>query len=332
MHACVCAHLASARLATTARAMQPEPAARQRRNTRNQRVHDPNPVCLMLWRRIIHRDLKPQNLLISRHGNQLKVADFGLARALGLPFRHLSPEVRPRSHAAIDDAQGDAPPGLFPLSASPEASAVAVRLAGTRSVAAGVLGCVDREAPAGGDDLVPGARAAAGAARLHGGRGHVVRAAWVCARALHPRRHGATRGAWKMVLRVRAGRWGASWRSWPPCARSSPASRTLTRCAAARCARLVPAPHRRRCRVLLRAVCPAPPRRSTASSPCAARPTPPRGPAPTCCRAGAPSRSCRRTAARTWRPPCRSSRPPVRHAGSLASVPLRADGRQARTG
>jgi serine/threonine protein kinase len=44
--------------------------------------------------RVLHRDLKPQNLLISRHGNTLKLADFGLARAIGVPVRCLSPEVR----------------------------------------------------------------------------------------------------------------------------------------------------------------------------------------------------------------------------------------------
>jgi serine/threonine protein kinase len=36
--------------------------------------------------RILHRDLKPQNLLIGRAG-ELKIADFGLARAFGLPMR-----------------------------------------------------------------------------------------------------------------------------------------------------------------------------------------------------------------------------------------------------
>eukprot|EP01083_Nonionella_stella_P097756 274804_1 len=42
--------------------------------------------------RILHRDLKPQNLLIDRDGT-LKIADFGLARAYGLPVTTLTHEV-----------------------------------------------------------------------------------------------------------------------------------------------------------------------------------------------------------------------------------------------
>ncbi len=43
--------------------------------------------------RILHRDLKPQNLLICRESNALKLADFGLARAFGLPVRAYTHEV-----------------------------------------------------------------------------------------------------------------------------------------------------------------------------------------------------------------------------------------------
>ncbi|KAH7102850.1 Pkinase-domain-containing protein [Auriculariales sp. MPI-PUGE-AT-0066] len=42
--------------------------------------------------RILHRDLKPQNLLISTTQN-LKLADFGLARAFGIPLRTYTHEV-----------------------------------------------------------------------------------------------------------------------------------------------------------------------------------------------------------------------------------------------
>lgn len=42
--------------------------------------------------RVLHRDLKPQNLLINREG-QLKLADFGLARAFGIPVRSYTHEV-----------------------------------------------------------------------------------------------------------------------------------------------------------------------------------------------------------------------------------------------
>ena len=42
--------------------------------------------------RVLHRDLKPQNLLIDNQG-RIKLADFGLARAFGLPVRMYTHEV-----------------------------------------------------------------------------------------------------------------------------------------------------------------------------------------------------------------------------------------------
>jgi len=43
-------------------------------------------------RRVLHRDLKPQNLLINERG-ELKLADFGLARAKSVPTKTYSTEV-----------------------------------------------------------------------------------------------------------------------------------------------------------------------------------------------------------------------------------------------
>lgn len=44
--------------------------------------------------RVLHRDLKPQNLLINAEG-AIKLADFGLARAFGVPVRTYTHEVSP---------------------------------------------------------------------------------------------------------------------------------------------------------------------------------------------------------------------------------------------
>jgi len=41
---------------------------------------------------ILHRDLKPQNILLTESG-KIKLADFGLARTVGIPVRQYSAEV-----------------------------------------------------------------------------------------------------------------------------------------------------------------------------------------------------------------------------------------------
>jgi serine/threonine protein kinase len=43
--------------------------------------------------RVLHWDLKPQNLLIVRRTNSVRLADFGLARAFGIPVRTFTHEV-----------------------------------------------------------------------------------------------------------------------------------------------------------------------------------------------------------------------------------------------
>merc|ERR1712032_1537788 len=55
--------------------------------------------------RVLHRDLKPQNLLINTAGS-LKVADFGLARAYGIPVRSYTHEVVTLWYRAPDVLMG----------------------------------------------------------------------------------------------------------------------------------------------------------------------------------------------------------------------------------
>lgn len=55
--------------------------------------------------RVLHRDLKPQNLLISKDG-VLKLADFGLARAFGIPVKNYTHEVVTLWYRAPDILMG----------------------------------------------------------------------------------------------------------------------------------------------------------------------------------------------------------------------------------
>merc|ERR1712196_471292 len=55
--------------------------------------------------RVLHRDLKPQNLLINRDG-ELKLADFGLARAFGIPVKTYTHEVVTLWYRAPDVLMG----------------------------------------------------------------------------------------------------------------------------------------------------------------------------------------------------------------------------------
>ena len=56
-------------------------------------------------RRVLHRDLKPQNLLVNKEG-ELKLADFGLARAFGIPVRSYTHEVVTLWYRAPDVLMG----------------------------------------------------------------------------------------------------------------------------------------------------------------------------------------------------------------------------------
>jgi len=55
--------------------------------------------------KVLHRDLKPQNLLINRDGI-LKLADFGLARAFGIPVKNFTHEVVTLWYRAPDILMG----------------------------------------------------------------------------------------------------------------------------------------------------------------------------------------------------------------------------------
>jgi len=55
---------------------------------------------------VLHRDLKPQNLLINKENLELKLADFGLARAFGIPVRSYTHEVVTLWYRAPDVLMG----------------------------------------------------------------------------------------------------------------------------------------------------------------------------------------------------------------------------------
>lgn len=76
--------------------------------------------------------MKPQNLLIDRQSNTMKLADFGLARAFGIPVRQYTHEVRGHSAAQGWRASTGAAAALTPPRGSGACCAFEPTLPATR--------------------------------------------------------------------------------------------------------------------------------------------------------------------------------------------------------
>lgn len=116
--------------------------------------------------RVIHRDLKPQNLLINELG-AIKLADFGLARAFGVPLRTYTHEV-PRDRGERRAAEAKPPvSSATPSDAVPSSPQVVTLwyrapeiLLGSKFYSTAVdiwsIGCIFAEMVERGTDTAPG--------------------------------------------------------------------------------------------------------------------------------------------------------------------------------